>query len=78
MISSLLANVYLHVLDSYWANHKDLGEIVRYANDAVIICCSRQNAEKAFVRLSYVMEGINKVLEMLILWYVWKSTAGSY
>lgn len=33
VISPLLANIYLHVLDSYWENHKELGEIVRYADD---------------------------------------------
>ena len=38
VISPLLANIYLHVLDSYWKNHKELGVIVRYADDAVIVC----------------------------------------
>ena len=37
VISPLLANIYLHVLDSYWENHKELGVIVRYADDAVIV-----------------------------------------
>ena len=32
VISPLLANIYLHVLDSYWENHKELGVIVRYAD----------------------------------------------
>lgn len=62
VISPLLANVYLHVLDSYWANHKDVGEIVRYADDAVIICYSRRDAEKAFVHLSHVMEHLKLTL----------------
>ena len=33
VISPLLANIYLHVLDSYWLNHEGIGEIVRYADD---------------------------------------------
>ncbi len=42
VISPLLANIYLHVLDSYWENHKELGTIVRYADDAVIVCRTKK------------------------------------
>lgn len=62
VISPLLANVYLHVLDSYWANHKEMGEIVRYADDAVIICYSRWDAERAFAHLTHVMEHLKLTL----------------
>jgi group II intron reverse transcriptase/maturase len=36
VISPLLANVYLHVLDMYWAErYSSLGKLVRYADDCV-------------------------------------------
>ncbi len=56
VISPLLANIYLHVLDSYWANNSELGELVRYADDAVIICYSKRQAETAFEHLQYIMK----------------------
>lgn len=62
VISPLLANVYLHVLDSYWKNHDDIGEIVRYADDAVIICYSRKDAEKALEHLKYVTSRLKLTL----------------
>lgn len=55
VISPLLSNIYLHVLDAYWNNHKGLGEIVRYADDAVIVCRTRKDAEVAFSHLKHVM-----------------------
>ena len=55
VISPLLANIYLHVLDSYWENHKELGVIVRYADDAVIVCRTRKDAELAFEHLKRIM-----------------------
>ena len=62
VISPLLANVYLHVLDSYWNNHNELGEIVRYADDAVIICYSRKQAETAFKHLKAIMNRLKLTL----------------
>jgi group II intron reverse transcriptase/maturase len=62
VISPLLANIYLHVLDSYWENHKELGEIVRYADDAVIICYSRKQAETAFEHLKVIMNRLKLTL----------------
>jgi len=45
-ISPLLANIYLHVLDQAWAEQGE-GELVRYADDAVVLCRSREEAERA-------------------------------
>jgi group II intron reverse transcriptase/maturase len=43
VISPLLANVYLHVLDMYWAErYSSLGKLVRYADD----CAPRRLIEK--------------------------------
>lgn len=62
VISPLLANIYLHVLDSYWENHKDLGIIVRYADDAVIVCKTRKDAELAFEHLKRIMAKLKLTL----------------
>lgn len=62
VISPLLANIYLHVLDSYWENHKELGIIVRYADDAVIVCRTRKDAESAFEHLKRIMTKLKLTL----------------
>lgn len=62
VISPLLANIYLHVLDSYWENHKELGVIVRYADDAVIMCRKRTDAELAFEHLKRIMTKLKLML----------------
>ena len=62
VISPLLANIYLHVLDSYWENHKELGVIVRYADDAVIVCRTRKDAELAFEHLKRMMTKLKVTL----------------
>jgi RNA-directed DNA polymerase len=46
VISPLLANVFLHAFDAAWAEH-GTGEIVRYADDFVVLCRSRSQAEHA-------------------------------
>lgn len=46
VISPLLANIYLHVLDRTWAE-RGSGELVRYADDGVVLCRSREEAEAA-------------------------------
>ena len=46
VISPLLANVYLHAFDRAWAE-RGIGEVVRYADDFVVLCKSREQAEQA-------------------------------
>ena len=58
----MLANIYLHALDSYWENHKELGVIVRYADDAVIVCRTRKDAELAFEHLKRIMTKLKLTL----------------
>jgi group II intron reverse transcriptase/maturase len=56
VISPLLANIYLHVLDMYWAErYASLGKLIRYADDFVIICRTRQNAETALLMVKQIM-----------------------
>jgi group II intron reverse transcriptase/maturase len=47
-ISPLLANVALHVLDEAWATDgQRLGVLVRYADDLVALCATKEQAVKA-------------------------------
>jgi RNA-directed DNA polymerase len=46
VISPLLANIYLHVLDEAWAK-RGHGRLVRYADDAVVLCRNQAEAEAA-------------------------------
>jgi RNA-directed DNA polymerase len=47
-ISPLLCNVALHVLDEAWATEgQRLGVLVRYADDLVALCATREQAETA-------------------------------
>ncbi len=49
VISPLLANIYLHELD---AEMREAGMVmVRYADDAVVLCRSREEAESALARM---------------------------
>jgi RNA-directed DNA polymerase len=57
VISPLLANIYLHVLDMYWTErYAVLGELVRYADDFVIICRTQRKAEEALKAVERVMD----------------------
>lgn len=48
VISPLLANIYLHVLDETWSRkYAHLGTLVRYADDFVILCRSRNARDEA-------------------------------
>ena len=46
VISPLLANIYLHVLDTEFTA-RGLGELVRYADDGVALCRSKAQAQAA-------------------------------
>ena len=57
VISPLLSNVYLHVLDVLWTRHSaPLGTLVRYADDFVIVCRSRRACEEARERIQVILE----------------------
>jgi RNA-directed DNA polymerase len=57
VISPLLANIYLHVLDMYWAErYSTIGKLIRYADDFVIICRTRQDAETALQMVKRIMD----------------------
>ena len=51
-ISPLLANIYLNALDRAWEDrHGELGVLVRYCDDLVIVCRTRAQAETALREL---------------------------
>lgn len=62
VISPLLANIYLHVLDAYWQKNVKLGSIVRYADDAVIVCRTRKDAIEAYRHLKYITDKLKLTL----------------
>jgi hypothetical protein len=54
VISPLLANVYLHRLDRCW-HRRGHGVLVRYADDLVVMCRTRAEAEAALAALRAVL-----------------------
>jgi group II intron reverse transcriptase/maturase len=56
VISPLLSNIYLHVLDVLWTRHSaPLGTLVRYADDLVVMCKSKQQCEEAERRIKAIL-----------------------
>jgi len=56
VISPLLANVYLDELDRVWtATCSHLGQLVRYADDFVILCRTRPQAEQALAQVRAIL-----------------------
>ena len=56
VISPLLANVYLHVLDEAWERDcQHIGRLVRYADDLVVLCRRRSQAEEALRRIQAIL-----------------------
>jgi group II intron reverse transcriptase/maturase len=57
VISPLLSNIYLHYFDTVWTQQcAHLGTLVRYADDFVIVCMSRETAEEAERRVRIIFE----------------------
>lgn len=54
VISPLLANIYLHAFDRAWVEH-GVGDLVRYADDFVVLCESREQAEQAQQRAAALL-----------------------
>lgn len=63
VISPLLANIYLDVLDTQWEReHRHLGTLVRYADDFVVMCRTRSQAEEAMQRVREILEKLRLTL----------------
>ena len=61
VISPLLANIYLHAFDRAWAEH-GIGEVVRYADDFVVLCTSQGQAEEAQRRATAILGDLGLTL----------------
>jgi len=57
VISPLLANIYLHVLDSELAA-RGVGELVRYADDGVVLCRTAKQAEHALAAVGEILASL--------------------
>jgi group II intron reverse transcriptase/maturase len=56
VISPLLSNIYLHVLDVMWTKKSaPLGTLVRYADDFVVMCRTRKECELAEERVKVIL-----------------------
>ncbi len=59
VISPLMANVVLHRLDRRWQqDHRRLGQIIRFADDLVILSPTRERAEEALAVLTGILTGL--------------------
>jgi len=57
VISPLLSNIYLHVLDVLWTRHSaPLGMLVRYADDFVVMCRTKRECEESEKRIRVILE----------------------
>jgi len=54
VVSPVLCNVYLHRLDRQWAQRGN-GVLVRFADDLVVMCHSKREAEAALVALRSIL-----------------------
>jgi RNA-directed DNA polymerase len=57
VISPLLANIYLHVLDTE-LSAREVGELVRYADDGVVLCRSAAQAERALAAVGEILASL--------------------
>src|ERR687898_143061 len=58
-LSPLLANIALHVLDRAWRDEgRRLGGVGCYADDLVVLCATREQAEKARELVAAVLDGL--------------------
>jgi RNA-directed DNA polymerase len=57
VISPLLANIYLHVLDTELAR-RGVGELVRYADDGVVLCRSMAQARTALAVVEEILAAL--------------------
>jgi len=58
--SPLLCNVYLHRLDRAW-DTREFGVLVRFADDLLVLCRSRQQAQAALARLRQLLAELGLV-----------------
>ena len=74
VISPLLANLYLHYLDTIWNKQfAHLGTLVRYADDLVVLCHRKEEARKTIQIVKSVLQKLelsmnNEKSKLVNLW----------
>jgi RNA-directed DNA polymerase len=64
VISPLLSNIFVQVLDRVWARHgAHLGGLVRYADDFVVMCRKDADCEEAQRRIEHVLDRMGLKLQ---------------
>jgi RNA-directed DNA polymerase len=61
VISPLLANIFLHAFDRAWGE-SGTGQLVRYADDFVVLCSTREQADDAQRRATAILGELGLVL----------------
>jgi group II intron reverse transcriptase/maturase len=62
VLSPVLCNVYLHRLDRQWAE-RGTGVLVRYADDLVVMCRTRMEAERALTALTAILSELGLMVK---------------
>lgn len=63
VISPLLANIYLNYFDQMWEKHGEtVGELTRYADDFVVVCKTKKDADHAYKLITAIMERLELTL----------------
>ncbi len=63
VISCVLANVVLHELDRVWEDRcSQLGQLIRYADDAVVLCRTEAQAREALWRIGVILDRLKLTL----------------
>ncbi|MNC21909.1 Group II intron-encoded protein LtrA [compost metagenome] len=63
VISPMLANIYLNYFDLLWERHgSKVGELTRYADDLVVICKTKKDADRAYELIRAIMERLELIL----------------
>jgi group II intron reverse transcriptase/maturase len=63
VISPLLSNIYLHLLDRLWAKKcGSFGVLIRYADDFVVMAPTESKAKEALRQIQFVMNKLGLVL----------------
>lgn len=63
VISPLLSNIYLHFLDAVWQHRcADVGKLVRYADDFVVLSRTAKDVEEAERRVRLIFERLKLTL----------------
>jgi len=62
VLSPCLCNVYLHRLDRQWAE-RGCGVLVRFADDMVVMCRTREEAERALAALRAILSELGLTLK---------------